>query len=184
MTGRIMMRRFAGLFVLAAVVAAVLAGAAMAKEGGVELSSTPAGTKPGDPWTPTLTLVGGSAEQLAQAQPGVAIRAADTGERLEFPAKPTGDPQQFAARVVFPHEGWWIVEAYDGATGRSYTVGGGQYFIAAPDSEAPTAGIAGRKTSEGGSFPIWPAAAGGSALFLAAVGAALFFRRQRLGLSH
>jgi hypothetical protein len=177
------MRRFAGLLVLTFVAAGVLAGAAMAKEGGIELSSTPAGTKPGDPWTPTLTLVGGSPELLAQARPGVAIRNVGTAERLEFPAKATKDPHQYSVRVVFPHEGWWIVEGYDGVSGRSYTFGG-QYYIAAPGSEAPTAGISSRRASEGGSFPIWPTAAGGSALLLAAVGAALFLRRQRLGLSH
>jgi hypothetical protein len=178
------MTRVAAVLVLAVVAAGVLAGAAPAKEGGVELNSTPAGMKPGDPWTPTMTLIGGSRELLAQADPGIAIRDVDTGERLTFPAKPTGDPGRFTAEVVFPRAGWWIVEAYDGVTGRSYTVGGGQYYIADSTSGVPTAGIGSKKASTDGSFPIWPAAAGGSALFLAAIGAALFLRRQRLGLSH
>ena len=177
------MRRFAGLLVLVLVVAGVLAGTAMAKEGGVELSSMPGGTKPGDPWTPTLTLVGGSPELLAQARPGVAIRELDTGKRYTFAAEPTSDPHRYSVSVVFPHAGWYTVEAYDGVSGRSYTVGG-QVYIAAPESGAPKAAIPPRRAGEGGSFPIWPAAAGGSALFLAAVGAALFLRRQRLGLSH
>jgi hypothetical protein len=177
------MRRLAGLLVLALVVAGVLAGMAMAKEGGVELSSMPGGTKPGDPWTPTLTLVGGSPELLAQARPGVAIREVDTGKRYTFAAKPTADRHEFSISVVFPHAGWYVVETYDGVTGRSYTAGD-QVYIAAPQSGAPTAAIPPRRAGEGGSFPIWPAAAGGSALFLAALGAALFLRRQRLGLSH
>ncbi len=177
------MRRFAGMLVLIVLAAAALAGTAMAKEGGIELSSTPAGTKPGEPWTPTLTLIDGSPELLAQVKPGISIRNTDTGERLTFPAKPTKDPQQYAARVVFPNAGWWMVEAYDGVTGRSYTVGAGQYLIEDPKSTTPTGGITGRGAPEGGSFPIWPAAAGGSALFLAAVGAALFLRGRRLGLS-
>lgn len=178
------MRRFAGLLVLAIVAMGALAGTALAKEAGVELNSTPAGMKPGDPWTPTLSLIGDSPQLRAEAHPGIAIRNAETGERLTFSAKPTADPHRYTAEVVFPEQGWWIVEAYDGATGRSYTVGGGQYYIAAPKSDLPTAGIASRKASEGGSFPIGPAAAGGSALFLAAIGAALFLRRQRFGLSH
>jgi hypothetical protein len=177
------MRRLAALLVLAVVAAGVLAGSALAKEGGVELSSTPAGTKPGDPWTPTLTLVGGPPELLAQAKPGVIVREADTGKQYTFAAEATKDPHQFAVSVVFPHEGWYIVEAYDGLSDRSYTVGGGRYFIANSESGTPTAAVPPRSSQEGG-FPIWPAAAGGSAFFLAALGAALFLRRQRLGLSH
>ena len=176
------MRRFAGLLVLVAVAAGVFAGSAMAKEGGVELSSSPGGTKPGDPWTPTLTLVGGSPELLAQAKPGVAIREVDTGKRYAFAAEPTKDPHQYAVSVVFPHEGWYTVEAFDGVSGRSYTIGG-QVYIGGTDSGTPTGAVPPRSTQEGG-FPIWPAAAGGSALFLAALGAALLLRRQRLGLSH
>jgi hypothetical protein len=177
------MRRFAGLLVVASVAAGLLAGTAMAKEGGVELSSSPAGTKPGDPWTPTLTLVGGSGELLGRADPGVAIRELDTGKRYTFAAKPTADPHQYSVSVVFPHAGWYTIEAYDGVTGRSYTFGG-QVYIAAPASGTPTGAIPPRAAGEGGSFPIWPAAAGGSALVLAAAGAALFLRRQRLWLSH
>jgi hypothetical protein len=184
MTRRIMMRRFAGLLVLAVVTAGVLAGAATAKEGGVELSSTPAGMKPGDPWTPTLSLIGGSPEMLAQARPGIAIRNVDTGQRLDFRAKPTARPGRYSVEVVFPQEGWYVVEAYDGVTGRSYAVGGGQYYIAAPKSGLPTGGTTSRQAPEGASFPIWPTAAGGAALLLAAAGAAFFLRRQRFGLSH
>jgi hypothetical protein len=175
------MRRFAGLLVLALVAAGVVAGSAVAKEGGVELSSIPAGTKPGDPWTPTLTLIEGPPELLAQAKPGVAIEETGTGKRYTFAAKPTADPHRFAVSVVFPREGWYSVEAYDGVTGRSYAFG--QFLIEGPESGLPTDAVPPRSTQEGG-FPIWPAAAGGSALFLAAFAAAFFLRRQRVRLSH
>ena len=177
------MRRFVGLLVLTALAAGALAGAALAKEGGVELSSTPAGKHPGDPWTPQLMLIGDSPEMLAQAKPGVTIRNTDTGAEATFRGKATGDPHVYSVRVVFPSEGWYTVEAFDGATGRAYDIGG-QFLIANPDSGAPVAGAPSRGAPEGGSFPVWPAAGGGAALLLAAVGAALFLRRQRLGLSH
>jgi hypothetical protein len=183
-TRRITMRRFVGMLVLTVLAAATLAGTAVAKEGGVELSSTPAGWNSGDPWTPTLTLIDGSPEMLAQAKPGVSIRNTDTGRRLTFPARPTADPHRYTATVVFPDPGWWIVETYDGITNRNYTVGAGQYLITAPKSGTPIAGLPAKRAPEGGSFPIWPAATGGALLFLAAVGAALFLRRQRLRLSH
>ena len=73
------MRRFLTVLALTLFGVGVLSGTAAAKEGGVELSSTPAGTKPGDPWTPTLTLVEGSPELLAQAKPGIMIRSVDSG---------------------------------------------------------------------------------------------------------
>lgn len=177
------MRRFAGLLLLTALAAGVLAGAALAKEGGVELSSTPAGKHPGDPWTPQLTLIGDAEGLLAQARPGVTIRNVDTGAEATFTGMATADPHTYSVRVVFPSEGWYTVEAFDGVTGRAYQVGG-EFLIANPDSGAPVAGTPSRSIPEGGSFPVWPAAGGGALLVLAAVGAALFLRRQRLGLSH
>jgi hypothetical protein len=176
------MRRFLAVFVLTALAAGALAGAALAKEGGVELSSTPAGKGPGEPWTPTLHLIRGTPELLAQAKPGVTIRNVDTGERLTFPAEPTADPRVYDVRVVFPEEGWYGVETFDGVSGRSYEIGG-QWLIDAPEGTGVPAAPAASVGDES-SFPVWPVAAGSTALFLAAVGAALFLRRQRLRLSH
>jgi hypothetical protein len=174
------MRRFLGVLVLTALAAGVLSGAALAKEGGVELSSTPVGKGPGAPWTPTLHLIRGAPELLAQAKPGVTIRNVDTGERLTFSAESTADPRVYDVRVVFPEEGWYRVEAFDGVSGRSYEIGG-QWLIDSPEGTAVPAA----RTASGdeSSFPIWPAAAGSAALLLAAVGAAFFLRRQRLRLS-
>jgi hypothetical protein len=175
------MRRFVGALLIALVAAAVLSGTAAAKEGGVELSSTPAGMSSGDPWTPELRLVDGTPELLAQAKPGITIRNADNGATRTFDATPTGDPQVWDVRVVFPSGGWWLVEVFDGVTGRSYPIGG-QWLISAPEG-APATPAASSDTGAGGSFPVWPVTGGALAFVLAAVGAALFLRRQRFGLS-
>lgn len=174
------MRRLAGVLFLTLVTAAALSGAALAKEGGVELSSTPSGKGPGEPWTTSLVLIDGTPELLAQARPGITIRNVDSGAETTYRAKPTSDPQVWTVRVVFPTEGWWTVNAFDGVTGRSYTIGG-QYLIEGPKATpvAPTA-----SSGDGQAFPVWPVTGGAIALFLAAVGAALFLRRQRLGLTH
>ena len=174
------MRRFLTVLALALIAVGVLSGTAAAKEGGVELSSTPAGTKPGDPWTPTLTLVEGAPELLAQAKPGVVIRNVDSGEQIRYQATPTDDPASFTVDVVFPEAGWWTVEAFDGITDRSYSIGG-QWFIQGPEAVAPAPGPPAREDS----FPLWPAVAGSIVFLLAAAGAALLvLRRQRFGLSH
>ena len=174
-----------GIMLAVAVLAAgAFAAAAAAKEGGVELGSTPAGIEPGERWVTTLTLVGGSREMAAHAEPGVAIRSAADGRRLDFPATATDIPGTYVARVVFPDAGWWTVQAYDGVSGRNYTVGVGQFLIDAPGSGGPAAAPSARDAAEGGPFPVWPAAAGGSLLLLAAFGGALFLRRRLPRLSH
>ena len=164
---------------LVAVAASALAGPAVAKEGGIELGSLPTGVGPGEPWGTNLRLVGGDAEMLAQAKPGVIIQNMDTGQQVNFPARPSADPREYYVRLVFPGGGWWTLEAYDGVTGRSQTVGSGQFFVDGPANlPVVSAGAA------DGGFPVWPSVGGGLALLLGAAGAALFLRRQRLGLSH
>lgn len=177
------MRRFGLLIVAMLAAASVLSPAATAKEGGVELSSTPVGMHPGDPWTPQIQLVEGSPELLAAARPGVTIRNVDGGDGLSFQATRTSDPQVWDVRVVFPEPGWYVVESFDGITGRSYPLGG-QWYV-----EAPTVGGGGTDpvsaTPVGGSFPVWPFAAGGAVLvaLAACVAAALVHRRRRPALS-
>lgn len=177
------MRRFVGTLFIALVAAAVLSGTAPAKEGGVELSSTPVGMSSGDPWTPELRLIEGAPELLAQAKPGITIRNADNGATRTFDATSTADPQVWNVRVVFPSGGWWVVEAFDGATGRSYPIGG-QWLIAEPKGGSAPPAPSSDGTAAGGSFPVWPVTGGALGFLFAAVGAALFLRRQRFGLSH
>jgi hypothetical protein len=177
------MRRFGTALALILVTAGAFSSIAFAKEGGVELSSTPVGTKPGDPWMPRLTLVGDEPDLLAQAKPGVTIRRVDTGREITFRAKPTDDPHVWNVRVVFPEPGWWTVDYFDGVTGRSYSLGG-QWLVEDP-SAAPTSPTPRQPDPSGGGFPVWPIASGGIlAVLLAAGGAAFFLRRQRPELSH
>lgn len=177
------MRRFGLLLVTLLAVAGVLGPTALAKEGGVELSSTPVGMHPGDPWTPQIQLIEGSPEALAAVRPGITIRNVDSGDERIFHATPTSDPQVWDVRVVFPEAGWYVVESFDGVSGRSYPLGG-QWYV-----EAPAAGGGGADPVStapvGGSFPVWPFAAGGAVLvaLAAAVAAAFVHRRRRPALS-
>jgi hypothetical protein len=173
------MRRSLIMFSLVTIAATALAGPAAAKEGGIELASVPTGVDPGEPWGTTLRLVGGDDAMLAQAKPGVIIQNVDTGQRVDFPARPSADPRAFYVRLVFPGGGWWTLEAYDGVTGRSQTIGEGQFYVDGP-ANLPVVG--GSPTGDG--FPVWPAVGAGLTLLLAAAGAAFALRRQRLGLSH
>jgi hypothetical protein len=170
------MRRSLVVFGLAVVAAASLAGSALAKEGGVELGSTPTGKGPGEPWTTSLTLIDGTPGLLAQAKPGVRIRSLATGETRDFAAKPTDKPGVYTVRVTFPSPGRWAYQAYDGVTGRSYEFP--PVTIAAPVAAPKAPG-----GSSGDGFPVW-ALVGGLAGLLAAGGAAFAIRRQRFGLSH
>ncbi|HEX2044277.1 MAG TPA: hypothetical protein VHF23_01475 [Gaiellaceae bacterium] len=170
------MRTLVTVLSLTALAAATLAGTATAKEGGVEVASLPLGLEAGEPWSTTLRLVEGAPAELAAARPGITIEHGETGRALTFAARPTADPRRYEVRVVFPDGGLWTVEAYDGVTGRSYSVGGGRFFVDEP-SAAPAAT---RSASEDGGWPIWPAALGGGlGLVLPAAGAALLVRRRR-----
>jgi hypothetical protein len=151
-------------------IAAVLSADALAKEGGVELSSTPAGINSGDPWIPGLLLIDGTPEMLAQAKPGIRIRNEKTGETSNFRAKPTGEDWIYTVRVVFPEAGTYTYVAYDGVTGREYEFP--PVTIAAPQVAAPV-------VPGGSGFPVWPLVAGPLAL-LAALGGFILVRRRRL----
>ena len=112
------MRRTILVFALALLSAAALSATALAKEGGVELGSTPAGIGPGDPWTPSLTLIDNRGELPANPEPGITITNLATGETIDYPATPTDNPAVFTVRVVFPTPGQWDYAAYDGVTDR------------------------------------------------------------------
>src|SRR5918999_1300809 len=114
------MRRTVTIFTLALLAAAMLSTAALAKEGGVELSSVPTGINPGDPWTTDLVLVDGSLEMLAQAKPGIQITNLDTGQRIDYPAAPGKGKGVYVVEVIFPEAGTWGYSAYDGVTGMLY----------------------------------------------------------------
>jgi hypothetical protein len=179
------MRRTVTIFMLALLTAAALSTSALAKEGGVELSSTPVGTSPGEPWTPNLILIDGSPELVAQARPGIQITNLDTGQRIDYTAKPLTKDGVYTVRVVFPEAGTWSYSAYDGVTGRMYEFPAVEITgpAAAPTTKAP--GVAAKApSSAGGGFPVWPLAVGLSALGLAAAGALVYARHRHLRPSH
>jgi hypothetical protein len=94
---------------------ALLALAPSALAGGwatVGLSSTPAGTDPGQPWNVNITVLQHGRTPLEDVQPVVTIRNGDASRR--FPAKATDDPGVYRASVVFPTAGRWTYEIDDG----------------------------------------------------------------------
>jgi hypothetical protein len=172
------MRRLTVGFALALAAAAVFAATALAKEGGVELSSTPFGSQPGDPWTGTMTLVGGDEELLAQAKPAITIRNLATGERENFYATPTKQADVWNFSVTFPEAGRYSVSVGDGVTGRTYS------FPPVRIGEATLAPPPASPASDAGSFPVWSLVGGLLGAF-AAIGAAIvLIRRRQLRPSH
>jgi hypothetical protein len=178
------MRRTVTVFMLALVTAAALATAALAKEGGVELSSTPAGTNAGDPWTTNLTLIDGTPELLAQARPGIQITHLDTGRQIDYAAEPLGKGTGlYTVRVVFPEAGTWSYSAYDGVTGRMYEFPAVEITEPSATAKPPAATPKAPSSAEGG-FPLWPLIAGLSAFALGSAAAGLIIRRRQLRPSH
>lgn len=90
------MRRLGLIILAAAVGAAFLATGALAKEGGVELSSTPSRLNAGDKWTPTLHLIDGTPEMIAAAKPGITVVYIDAPAAAPAtPITPAGDTSAF-----------------------------------------------------------------------------------------
>jgi hypothetical protein len=164
------MRRLLLVFSLAALGAAALATGAFAKEGGVELSSTPFGLGPGDPWNGTLTVFSEEGSNLdLVASPTITIRNLDTGETQTFAAKPAKVPttettQSFVFEAVFPTAGRYRYTVSDGVSDRQYDF---PIVRIVGDSAVPIAGPPAGDTS---GFPVWPLVgglAGAAALALA-----------------
>lgn len=83
----------------------------------VGLSSLPDGLRPGQPWVVELTVLQHGRTPLDGLRPAVTVAPADGGAvGRTFPARPTGEPGVYAARVVFPSAGRWRYEVDDGFT--------------------------------------------------------------------
>jgi hypothetical protein len=169
------MRRLLFALALTLLSAAALSAGALAKEGGVELSSAPTGIGPGDPWTPTMTLIDVDGRLPANAKPGITIRNLETGRTIDYDAIPTGTPGVYTLRVVFPTPGQWDYSAYDGVTDRVYEYPAATILpskpVAAPVPKSPP--------TDEGSFPLWPLVGGLGGAALLALAALLVVRSRR-----
>jgi hypothetical protein len=176
------MRRLLLVFALTLFATAALSAVAFAKEGGVELSSTPFGTKPGDPWTGTMTVF--SVDGLAgQAKPTITIRNLETGETQTFETLPAKVPTtinstSWVYEVVFPEPGRYSYTVRDGVTDREYTYP--TVLITSANAAAPQTG----GDSSNRSFPVWPIVGGAGGAGLLALAALAALRGRRFGLSH
>ena len=174
------MRRSLFVFALALLAAAALSAGAFAKEGGVELSSTPFGTKPGDPWTGTLTLIG-SPGLVSQADPTISVKNLGTGKTEVFrPTRDTGrKPNLFHYSVVFPEAGRYLYTVRDGVTGREYN-----YPVVRIVEPTATPIVKPSAGASEDSFPLWPLIGGLGGAGLLAAAALVALRGRRFGLSH
>jgi hypothetical protein len=118
----------------------------------VGLSSTPDGTRPGEPWVVELTILqhGRSDAPLIGVKPGVMVRKDDGSSLQRFDATPTDRPGVYRASVVFASAGTWRYRIDDGFAGAVHTyapveIGRG--------SERAVVAVAG----SGGSPNVWPA---------------------------
>ena len=92
-----------------------LALAATAFGGGwatVGMSSTPEGTKPGDPWVVDMTILQHGRTPLEGLNPTLTIVNGDA--RQTFNAKETAEPGVYRVSVTFPSSGLWSYEVNDG----------------------------------------------------------------------
>ena len=160
-----MRRLILGSFLVAALVPVGVASAGGWATAGV--SPPPDGLSGGDTWNAQVTILQHGVTPLSGVEPTLTIRNG-SGKAITFPAKPTGKPGVYVARVKFPSDGNWRYEVYDGF---------GQYGGAKTHTFAPiTVGSAGGGES---SFPLVPSLGGVGLALLAAAGLAFLIRRQR-----
>ena len=176
------MRRIVTAALLALLAAGLLATAAPAKEANVELSSTPTGIHPGDPWNPTITVfLEGDGLPIGPA-PTLTIIDLDTNAKTDFRATPTGEPGQYSVEVVFPEAGLWTYKLFDPNTERTYAFPA-VYLTDAPAPVEPAAPSTPKEivapTADSGSFPLWPVLGGSLAALLAAALAVALSRPAR-----
>jgi hypothetical protein len=96
-------------------VAAALALPASGLAGGwatVGMSPPPDDMGPGQTWNAEMKILQHGVTPLENVQPVVMISNGPTDK--SFPAKPTGEPGVYVAKVVFPSRGEWSLRIDDG----------------------------------------------------------------------
>jgi hypothetical protein len=78
------------------------------------LSPPDGGVGAGDTWNAQVNILQHGETPLSGLSPTVTIRNTSTGEAKTFDAKPTDEAGIYVAKVVFPSEGKWSYEVYDG----------------------------------------------------------------------
>lgn len=104
-----------GVMVAAAVAPAVALGGGFATAG---VAPPPSDTKPGAAWNAKLTILQHGRTPLDNVKPSITIKPVEGGASRVFPAKPTGTPGEYVARVVFPTAGRWTYVVDDGFSAR------------------------------------------------------------------
>jgi hypothetical protein len=120
----------------------------------------------GDTWNAQVTILQHGVTPLVGVKPTLTIRN-DAGKAVTFPAKPTGKPGVYQAKVKFPSSGEWRYEVNDGFG----TYGGAKTHTFGAISVGGAGG-------GGSSFPVLPSI-GGAALVLLAAAGLFLIRRQR-----
>lgn len=129
------------------------------------LSPPDGGVGAGDTWNAEVNILQHGETPLSGVNPTVTIRNKTTGEAKTFAAKPTDEAGVYVAKVVFPSEGKWSYEVYDG-------------FSQYGGAKTHTFGAVDIGTGGGGSLPFF-AIIGISAIALAAF-ALLFLLARRV----
>jgi hypothetical protein len=155
------MRTLLGTIVAALVVTGAASAGGWATAG---LGPPSGGIGPGDTWNAVVTVLQHGQTPLVGVKPTVIIRGED-GQTLTFPARPTGKPGVYLAKVKFPSSGTWRYQVYDGFT----QYGNATTHSFPPVQIGPDVG--------GSSFPLLPSL-GGVALALIAAAVVVFFIRR------
>ena len=116
----------------------------------------------GDTWNARITILQHGVTPLEGVTPTLTIR--NDGTTKTFKAAPTAETGVYVAKVVFPTEGKWSYEVYDGF---------GEYGGAKTHSFAPVS----IGTSSGGGLP-FVAIIGIAALFVGALGGLYLLARR------
>jgi hypothetical protein len=157
------------------VVAVTLLAPTAAWAGGfatANLSSTPTGIAPGEPWNVEMTILQHGRTPMTGVRPGIRITLPD-GTRKYFGGEPVdGKPGVYRATVVFPEAGNYDYEVDDG-------------FTNAVPHTFPPVEISGAAAATGsGGIPWWPFMAAAGVVALLALSLSGLARARRRAASN